>query len=110
VAAQNDELGLAITPDTPVARWDGSDLDVSWCVEGLLSLEHRVPARSTAESPTRSRGSSAAWCQFSEPQITHGIISTHVAVEPKCAAVFLVWWPTSYVYDTAHEVTQCAPS
>jgi hypothetical protein len=60
VAAQNDELGLGITPDTPVARWDGSDLDVSWCVEGLLSLEHRVPSRSASDSATPWRGSSAA--------------------------------------------------
>jgi hypothetical protein len=42
VVEQNEALGLEITPDTPVARWDGSRLDVNWCVESLLCLEGRI--------------------------------------------------------------------
>ena len=41
VAEQNEVRGLAITPDTAVAEWDGSDLALNWCVEGVLALEHR---------------------------------------------------------------------
>jgi hypothetical protein len=41
VIEQNQTLGLPITPDTPVSKWDGSTPDYSTCVEGLLDLEHR---------------------------------------------------------------------
>jgi hypothetical protein len=52
VIEQNEALGLPITPDTPVALWDGSHPDYSWCVEGLLDLEHRHRrAMAEAEAP-----------------------------------------------------------
>jgi hypothetical protein len=38
---QNEAAGLAITPDTPVAQWDGSNLELNWCVEGVLDREER---------------------------------------------------------------------
>jgi hypothetical protein len=44
VVEQNDALGLTITPSTAVAKWDGSDLEVNWCVEGLLSIAARASA------------------------------------------------------------------
>lgn len=47
VIEQNERLGLPITPDTPVAKWDGSNLDVSWCLESLEAQENR--ARSSPE-------------------------------------------------------------
>lgn len=39
VIQQNEGLGLTITPDTSVAQWDGSDLALNWCVEGVLAAE-----------------------------------------------------------------------
>ncbi|MEY2566819.1 MAG: hypothetical protein QOE35_1348 [Actinomycetota bacterium] len=44
IAEQNQAAGLTITPDTPVAQWDGSDLELNWCVEGLLACEERESA------------------------------------------------------------------
>ena len=41
VVEQNHALGLHITPDTPVSRWDGSHPNYAWCVEGLLDIEDR---------------------------------------------------------------------
>jgi hypothetical protein len=41
VIEQNEARGLAISPDTPVALWDGSHPMYSWCVEGLLAAEDR---------------------------------------------------------------------
>ena len=37
VAEQNRDLGLPITPDTPVALWDGEPIDYGMAVEGLLA-------------------------------------------------------------------------
>ena len=37
VADQNRDLGLPITPDTPVALWDGEPIDYGMAVEGLLA-------------------------------------------------------------------------
>jgi hypothetical protein len=40
ITEQNEARGLDITPDTSVAEWDGSELELNWCVEGLLAVEH----------------------------------------------------------------------
>ena len=37
VAEQNRQLGLEITPDTPIALWDGEPIDYSTAIEGLLA-------------------------------------------------------------------------
>jgi hypothetical protein len=37
VADQNRDLGIAITPDTPVSLWDGEPIDYGMAVEGLLA-------------------------------------------------------------------------
>jgi hypothetical protein len=51
IAEQNQAAGLTITPDTPVARWDGSNLELNWCVEGLLAREERTARVEPMEPP-----------------------------------------------------------
>jgi hypothetical protein len=55
VIEQNEARGLQITPDTPVALWDGSHPMYSWCVEGLLAEEDRH-RKATAEAEVADRG------------------------------------------------------
>lgn len=64
VVEQNEQLGLGITPDTPVARWDGSGVDVSWCVESLLAADaqpQQAPTRGPEPPQPGQSGNRCTW-------------------------------------------------
>jgi len=44
IERQNEELGLAIGPDTAVTAWQGEVMDYGLAVDGLLRLDQGSPA------------------------------------------------------------------